>query len=396
MSDIPARLLKLLSLLQSPRQWPGSELADRLQVSPRTIRRDIERLRELGYPVEAARGSISGYRLVAGTAMPPLLLDDEEAVAIGLRAAAGNAVKGIEDASVRALMKLERVLPARLRWRVRSLNAATVQLAGYAHTIDPVSLAVLATAIANHEHLRFGYRAANGEKSTRNVEPHNLVATGRCWYLVAYDTNREDWRIFRVDRIHETRPTGSRFVPRELPAADAGAYVTSQLYNLAPIYQAVVTLHATVEEIANRLGEASEELEPINAQTCRLHSHVDTLEWLAFRLVTLGCEFEMHDPPELATYLHELGARHACRGILNFGRIKAIRTTPNVTQTRKNEPFSPVGEASIAPNQRGDDLTDYEQVEADRSGSQDPITSSAMITRSSGRRPMESVCPISW
>jgi len=206
-------------------------------------------------------------------------------------------------------MKLEQVLPARLRYRVRSLNAATVSPNGNAQALDPEDLTTLATAITNHEHLRFGYRDSNGEKSTRNVEPHNLVATGRCWYLVAYDTNREDWRIFSVDRIHETRPTGSRFVPRELPAANAGAYVTSQLYNLAPIYQAVVTLHATVEEMANRLGGASEELEPIDARTCRLHSHADTLEWLAFRLVILGCEFEVHDPPELAIYLRELDAR---------------------------------------------------------------------------------------
>ncbi|MQA83349.1 MAG: WYL domain-containing protein [Streptosporangiales bacterium] len=309
-----ARLLSLLSLLQTPREWPGRELAERLQVSPRTIRRDIERLRDLGYPVQATMGAEGGYRLVAGTAMPPLLVDDEEAVAIavGLRTAAGHAVDGIEEASVRALAKLEQVLPSRLRRRVGTLGTAMATiplLAGDGPTVDPGHLTALAAAITNHERLRFGYRAVDGTESTRLVEPHRLVSAGRRWYLVAYDNYRDDWRIFRVDRVQQPRPTGVRTAPRELPAEDAATYVTSKLYSLAPTYRAVATLHAPIEEVTGRLGGTAGELEPIDGHSCRLRSGADTLEWLAFRLVLLGCEFEVHEPPELAEYLRALGGR---------------------------------------------------------------------------------------
>ncbi|MEY9962024.1 putative DNA-binding transcriptional regulator YafY [Streptacidiphilus sp. MAP12-16] len=319
MTDTPARLLNLLSLLQTPREWPGSELAERLAVSPRTIRRDIDRLRELGYPVEATMGAVGGYRLVAGAAMPPLLLDDEEAVAIavGLRTAAGNAVGGIEEASVRALAKLQQVLPSRLRHRVGSLSAATVSLTGWAGpTVDPEVLTVLASGVAGHEKLRFGYRAADRAETRRLVEPYRLVSAGRRWYLVAYDNDREDWRIFRVDRISEPRLTGARAAPRELPAADAAAYVGEKLSGLQRTVQAVATLHAPVEELAPRLGSSAERLEPIDEHSCMLYSRADALEWLAVRLAMLGCEFEVHEPPELAAYLRALGARvtHAAGG----------------------------------------------------------------------------------
>ncbi|MFI6444997.1 helix-turn-helix transcriptional regulator [Kitasatospora sp. NPDC050543] len=311
MTDTPARLLNLLSLLQTPREWPGSELAERLQVSARTIRRDIERLRELGYPVQATMGAVGGYRLIAGTAMPPLLLDDEEAVAIavGLRAAAGHAVGGIEEASVRALAKLVQVLPARLRHRVGALNAATVPLLmGDGPTVDPEDLTTLAAAITNRERLRFGYRSGEGAESRRLVEPHRLVAAGRRWYLVAYDIDREDWRIFRVDRVTEPWPTGARATPRDLPGNDAAAYVAAKLARLAPTHRAVVTLHAPAEAVARRIGGANR-VEPIDEHSCRLHSRADSLEWLATRLAMLGCDFEVHDPPELVAYLRALGAR---------------------------------------------------------------------------------------
>jgi predicted DNA-binding transcriptional regulator YafY len=312
MSDTPARLLKMLSLLQARREWPGSELARRLEVSPRTVRRDIDRLRDLGYPVQATLGVAGGYRLAAGTAMPPLLLDDEEAVAItvGLRTAAGHAIDGIDEASVRALAKLQQVLPARLRRRVEALGAATVPLliaAGPA--VDPEQLAVLAAAIAGHERLRFGYRAGDGTESRRLAEPHRLVAAGRRWYLLAYDNDQDDWRIFRVDRVRDLQPTGARSAPREPPGSDAAAYVTSKLYSMAPTYTAVVTLHAPAADAARRLGDAAGALEPLDERTCRLRSRADTLEWLAFRLATLGCEFDVHQPPELAEYLRALGAR---------------------------------------------------------------------------------------
>ena len=326
MADTPARLLTLLSLLQTPREWPGSELARRLEVSLRTVRRDVDRLRDLGYPVEASMGALGGYRLVAGTAMPPLLLEDDEAVAIavGLRTAAGQAVTGIDEAAVRALAKLEQVLPSRLRRRVGTLSAATVPAPdAYATPVDPAQLTALASAIANRERARLRYhRAASADDGDtaggtddpagrRHVEPHRLVTAGRRWYLVAYDLDREDWRTFRVDRITATEPTGARATPRTLPAPDAAAYVTDRLYALVPVYSAVATLHAPIEQVRGRIGDGPDDLEPIDANRCRLRSHTDTLEWLAFALVRLGCEFEVHEPPELRAHVIALGERLA-------------------------------------------------------------------------------------
>ncbi|MFD8492970.1 helix-turn-helix transcriptional regulator [Amycolatopsis sp. NPDC059657] len=306
MTDTPARLLNLLSLLQTPREWPGSELAERLEVSTRTIRRDIDRLRELGYPVEASMGAEGGYRLVAGTAMPPLLLDDEEAVAIavGLRTAAGQAIAGIEEASVRALAKLEQVLPSRLRYRVGALGTATMAVATTGAAVDPSVLTLLAGAIANRERVRFGYRDAK-----RHTEPYRLVASGRRWYLVAFDLDRDDWRTFRADRVIEPFPTGARSTTRDLPAEDAATFVIDKMYSSAPTYAAVATVHAPRDEVAARFGDLPVELETVDERTCVLRSHSDTIEWLAIRLILLGCAFEVHEPRELAEYLRTLGAR---------------------------------------------------------------------------------------
>lgn len=312
MSDPSARLLALLSLLQNPREWPGSELARRLDVSARTVRRDIERLRDLGYPVEATMGAEGGYRLVAGTAMPPLLLDDEEAVAIavGLRTVAGHAVEGIDEASVRALTKLEQVLPSRLRRRIGALGAATVPLReGDGPTVDPATLTVLATAIAGRERVRFAYRAADDAETRRHTEPHHLVAASNRWYLLAFDVERDDWRIFRVDRIGKPLPVGTRFAPRRLPAEDPAAYVTSKLHSLLPTYRAVVTLHAPAEAVLRQWGTVAGDVTPLGERSCRLDSHTDTLEWLASRLTMLGYEFDVHEPAELAEYLRALASR---------------------------------------------------------------------------------------
>ena len=214
-----SRLLTLLSLLQGRRDWPGSELADRLEVSARTVRRDVERLRSLGYPVESMTGPAGGYQLRAGTAMPPLLLDDDEAIAIavGLRTAAGGSISGIEETAVRALVKLEQVLPSHLRRRVQALTAATQTLNVYGGpTVDPQALTVLAAAVRDHERVRFAYTARDRAGTQRETEPHSLVNAGRRWYLVAFDCGREDWRTFRVDRIE--RPGVHR---RALPPARA-------------------------------------------------------------------------------------------------------------------------------------------------------------------------------
>ncbi len=231
MNETSSRLLTLLSLLQARRDWPGAELASRLEVSGRTIRRDVERLRDLGYPVESLTGPAGGYTLRAGTAMPPLLLDDDEAIAIavGLRTAAKASVTGIEEAAVRALVKLEQVLPSRLRRRVAALGQATITMPGGGPTVDPQDLTTLAACCRDLECLRFAYTGRDGAESRREVEPHSVVNLGRRWYLVAWDRKREDWRTFRVDRLERPASMGVRFTARKLPAKDAAAYVTESI-----------------------------------------------------------------------------------------------------------------------------------------------------------------------
>jgi predicted DNA-binding transcriptional regulator YafY len=311
MTSTAGRLLKLLSLLETRRDWPGGELARRLEVSGRTIRRDIERLRDLGYPVDALTGPTGGYRLHAGTAMPPLLLDDDEAVAIavGLRTAARASVTGIEETSVRALVKIEQVLPSHLRRRVNALQTATVTLAASGPTVDPETLTAIAGASRDRERLRFDYRGRDTTESRRCVEPHTLVNLGRRWYLVAWDCDRRDWRTFRVDRLGRLSPAGSRFSPRELPSADAAAYVAANLSSAQSRYHARVTLHTPADEVAERSLYTGSTVVAIDARTCELRTSDDSLDWLAVRVAMLGVEFEVHEPPELLERLRELGAR---------------------------------------------------------------------------------------
>ncbi|WP_063022064.1 helix-turn-helix transcriptional regulator [Nocardia niwae] len=313
MNDTPARLLRLLSLLQTPREWPGSELAERLGVTDRTVRRDIDRLRELGYPVTATLGAAGGYRLAAGAAMPPLLVEDDEAVAIavGLRAAAGSAVAGIEEASVRALAKVEQVLPAKLRRRVRVFAAALTPPTGDGAAADPEVLATLAAAVANRERVRFTYRDEAGAETRRNAEPVGLVPARRRWYLVGYDLDRAGWRVYRVDRIDRPQPTAARFAPRPLPAADPAAYVVGRRTDWGtPSFRLRLTIHAPVERVAGRLGDGPGEIVAIDAHTCRIDAQRDDApEWLAHRLLGLGAEFQVHEPPALITHLRAIADR---------------------------------------------------------------------------------------
>src|SRR5436190_21904898 len=277
MSQTSSRLLQLLSLLQGRRDWPGGELADRLQVSGRTVRRDIERLRALGYPVESRTGPAGAYRLRAGSALPPLLLDDEEAIAIavGLRTAARASVTGIEETAVRALVKLEQVLPAHLRRRVGALGAATFTLPVAGPTVDPQHLTVIAAACRDSECLRFGYRSRDGTESRREVEPHSLVNHGRRWYLAAWDRGRDDWRTFRIDRLTNPASTGLRFAPRRLPAKDAAAYIEQSISGAPNRFEALVTLHAAAEEITSRVPAHWGAIEPIDAHTCEYRTGDD-------------------------------------------------------------------------------------------------------------------------
>jgi predicted DNA-binding transcriptional regulator YafY len=311
MLNTSARLLRLLSLLQSRRDWPGQELAERLEVGVRTVRRDVERLRRLGYPVHAIPGVGGGYRLGAGASLPPLLLDEEEAVAVavGLRTAASGGVAGIEETSVRALAKLEQVLPSRLRRRVNAVGSATVPYPGSGPAVDPEALAVIATACRDHERLRFGYRSHEGKASRRLVEPHRLVHTGRRWYLVAWDTERGDWRTFRVDRIERRLSTDRRFVPRDPPADDIAAYVARAVSSARDRYQARVILRAPLAEVADRVPQAAGTLEPIDEHTCLLRTGSDWLGGLAVYVADIGVDFEVLDPPEFVDQVRRLADR---------------------------------------------------------------------------------------
>lgn len=311
MTETSSRLLELLSLLQARRGWPGPELADRLDVTLRTVRRDVARLRDLGYPVESVTGPAGGYRLRAGSVMPPLLLDDEEAIAIavGLGTAARASVTGIEETAVRALIKLEQVLPAHLRRRVAALGAATIAPAVGGPTVEPQHLTVIAVACRDHECLRFAYRRRDGTDSGRLVEPHSLVNLGRRWYLVAWDRGREDWRTFRVDRLARPASAGVRFASRELPAKDAAAYVAQSISGAPHRFEARVILHVSAEQIARRVPRYWGTIEPIDDHTCEYRTADDDLRWIALRIALFDVDYEVDGPPELLEHLHRLGAR---------------------------------------------------------------------------------------
>ncbi len=313
MLETSVRLLRLLSLLQVRRDWSGADLASRLGVTTRTVRNDVERLRILGYEVHSSTGITGGYRLGAGSAMPPLLLDDDEAVAVGvgLRAAAAGTVTGIEETSLRALAKLEQTLPARLRRRLDALRQATVSAAGGGPTVDAETLTTIAGACRDHEQLRFDYRGRDGETSARRVEPHRLVYTGHRWYLLAWDPDREDWRTFRADRVRPRLPTGPRFTPRE-PPEDAASHVVRGTGSLAWTHQARVRLHAPAEVIAEneRVTPAAGLLRPVDEHSCVLETGSGSLRDLVGYLTSLDVAFEVLDPPELRTMLRQLADRY--------------------------------------------------------------------------------------
>jgi predicted DNA-binding transcriptional regulator YafY len=304
-------MLRLLSLLQTHRYWPGGELAGRLEVSPRTLRRDVDRLRELGYPVDASRGVAGGYQLQSGAAMPPLLLDDEEAVAIavGLRTAAGGAVAGIEETSMRALTKVIQVMPPRLRRRVEALRSFTVPAfwgGNNGSTVDAVSLTVIASSCRDDERLRFGYTAHDGEETKRHVEPHRLVSLGRRWYLVAWDVERHDWRTFRADRIVEPKPTGARFRQRDLPGGDAGEFVRDRLKTRPTQHEVVIDVQAPAAQVKETVAHWGE-VQPLTETTSRLVMKVDSFEWPALVIGSVGADFDIVQPQEFSDYLHRMG-----------------------------------------------------------------------------------------
>jgi predicted DNA-binding transcriptional regulator YafY len=314
MLETSARLLQLLSILQSKREWRGPELAEKLGVGGRTVRNDIGRLRELGYPVTATRGSAGGYQLGAGAQMPPLLLDDEEvvAVAVGLRTAATGSVAGIEEASLRALAKLEQVLPARLRRRLAALQNATVLVPDYhpPESVEHGVLSAIANACRDHEQLRFDYHKHSGTTSLRLVEPYRLVAWGPRWYLVGWDVDRQDWRTFRAERMQLRVPGGARFSPRELPGGDAAAWVAQHASAARWRHRARVLVHAPAEYVINRINPTVGTVEMIDEYTCILDTGSDSIRTFAVYLSMLGVDFCVTEPPELVEYVQQLAGRY--------------------------------------------------------------------------------------
>ncbi|MFG1819500.1 helix-turn-helix transcriptional regulator [Kribbella sp. NPDC049174] len=334
MLETSARLLRLLSLLQVRRDWSGADLAERLGVSTRTLRTDVERLRGLGYPVEARPGVAGGYRLGAGGELPPLLLDDDEAVAVavGLRSAAAGGIAGIEETSVRALVKLEQVLPSRLRHRVRTLAGATVAVGGGGGRVDAEVLTAIAGAVRDREGLRFDYAGGGGGvwgsrqegsdeptaevdrpvgdemQPPRAVEPHRLVAWGRRWYLVAWDNDREAWRTFRVDRMRLKTPNGPRFTPRELPEEDVAEFVRRSVGEASWQYRARVKVFASAAYVQNRMPIPIEP-DVVDEDTCIVEMGSDDPHQLALWLGLLDADFEVLDAPELAAAARDVGDR---------------------------------------------------------------------------------------
>lgn len=313
MVQTSARLLELLALLQSRRFWSGAELAESLNITERSVRRDIDRLRGLGYPVHAASGIGGGYQLGAGKELPPLPLDDEEAVAvaIGLRAAATGPVKGLETASLRALTKLEQVLPKRLRRRVNALQSVSVRFGDTGPTIDAETLTVVANACQDFALLRFDYLSHDSTATVRRVEPYRLVHSSFRWYLLAYDLERDAWRTFRVDRIGPKPLPGRTYKPRPLPSKDIAAYVANAVGGQVQRWKARITVHASEQAIRPKMLWIGGRVEPRGPNRCELHVAAESLDTLAFWLGYTGFEFEVHEPAALAEHVRKVSERLA-------------------------------------------------------------------------------------
>lgn len=309
--ETSARLLRLLALLQARPEWSGAELADRVGVTSRTLRRDVAKLRSLGYPVSAMPGVAGGYRLGAGAALPPLLLDDDEAVAVALslRTSAPQDVAGIGEAAVRVLARLDQVLPSRLRERAAAISHALVPLTGPAPALQAGALTTMARACRASERLTFRYRDRAGAPSARRVEPHRLVQAGYRWYLVARDLDRDDWRTFRADRIEAPQLTGVRFVPVDPP--DAAAFVARAVTTAPYRHQARIIVHAPAEVVAEQLPPTVGVLEPDGADRTILTAGSDSLDAIAFHVAMLDLDFTVLSPPELIERLAALAARLA-------------------------------------------------------------------------------------
>jgi predicted DNA-binding transcriptional regulator YafY len=311
MSETTSRVLQLLGLFQSRRVWTGEELADRLGVTTRSVRRDVERLRDLGYPVHASKGHGGGYQLGAGAALPPLLLDPDEAVAMAvcLRLAAGGSVAGVGESALRALSKLDQVMPARLRSQVSAVHDSTVTLtSGQSDSpVEPDVLMSLARACRDHEHVAAGYVDLHGNTTQRRLEPYQLVTTGRRWYLLCFDRDRRDWRTLRLDRMADVRALGSTFTPRQAP--DAAAYVRRSISASPYRFTARVRYHAPQDAIAKVFSQTSVDIEPDGSDKCIVTTGADDPERMVLYLGMPGYEFEVLSPPEVVDAVRTVADR---------------------------------------------------------------------------------------
>jgi predicted DNA-binding transcriptional regulator YafY len=330
MLETSARLLALLSLLQTRRDWPGDTLAERLEVSARTVRRDVDRLRTLGYPVRATKGRDGGYRLDAGVDLPPLLFDDDQAVAVAVALQTATVgVDGVQEAALRALATVRQVMPARLRHRVDVLQATVVPRppVPWRPTVDTEVLLAVGSAVRAREILRFDYRrpgdptgpddagggpgpvGAPAVVPPRRAEPHHLVTWGGRWYLVAWDLDREDWRTFRVDRMAPRLPTGPRFAPRELPAPDVATYVAQAFRRPPWPCEGEVVLHCPAERVRAHAGDQAV-VEALAPDRCRVVAGSWSWDGLMAWLGLFGVDVDVVGPPELRTAAAELAARY--------------------------------------------------------------------------------------
>jgi predicted DNA-binding transcriptional regulator YafY len=305
-----ARLLRLLSHLQSRPTWSGNDLTSRLEVTDRTLRRDVDRLRSLGYPVDSTSGPAGGYRLGAGASLPPLMLDNDEglAVAIALHGASSD-VRGVAEAGQRALAKIDKVLPPRLRKRLDALRASIVRAPDSGPKVEIGIVDALAAACAEHRVVRLGYRDQAGQVSRRDVEPHRLVLVGRRWYLAAWDQGKRDWRTFRVDRITPPVEPGAGFVPRPTPEDDVSTFVTRSVATGGSRFQARVVLHVPLAQAQKKIAPPYGTVTAIDTRSCRLVSGASTLDGLVWWLGLSGFPFTIESPPELARRVRAVAAR---------------------------------------------------------------------------------------
>lgn len=329
MADTSARMLRLLSLLQLHRHWPGTELANRLEVSERTVRRDIDRLRSLGYPVESLPGVAGGYQLTAGSSLPPMVFEHDEAIAlaVGLRDVAHGSDPTTAEASLRALAKLTAMLPPTVRHHIELMSSVTDTnpLLRAAPTPDVTVLGTVAQACRDLVRLTFGYTAADATVSTRYVEPYRLVTLGRRWYLVAFDLDRADWRTFRIDRVKEPLASRNSFDPRPLPAPDLSSYLAERIRELKTSIDVELIVHAPVDNVIALLGSWATVTAGPTRGTSRVRMVTDSLDWPLLALARVDAAFTVIAPPELRERLEAFARRIVDIGDANQGRPRRSR-----------------------------------------------------------------------